>query len=63
MTEQPIEDWIHYHVRYYDHTGVKYSVCVTADHVTEAIEMAMAIVPALKTRPNRIFSVARVPSC
>ena len=48
-----------YEVQYRNHEGIKISLCVKAQHVTEAIEAARAEVPALKQYPGRIFSVIR----
>lgn len=44
-------------VRYRNAEGLKIELCVSADHVTEAIEVARNEVPALKLYPGRIFSV------
>ena len=46
-----------YTVRYRNAEGQKIELCVSADHVTEAIEVARNEVPALKLYPGRIFSV------
>ena len=48
-----------YTVQYRNHEGIKISLCVEAEHVTEAIEAARGEVPALKAHPGRIFSVIR----
>jgi len=46
-----------YTVQYRNQDGVKIELCVKAEHVTEAIEVARNEVPALKLYPGRIFSV------
>lgn len=48
-----------YEVQYRNHEGIKISLCVNAQHVTEAIEAARSEIPALKSNPGRIFSVIR----
>ena len=48
-----------YTVRYHNADGVKVDVCVTAEHVTEAIEVAAQEVPNLKYYPGRIYSVTK----
>ena len=48
-----------YSVRYRNQDGDKIEICVKADHVTEAIEVARMFVPALKLYPGRIYSVVR----
>ena len=48
-----------YTVQYRNQYGVKIELCVAAEHVTEAIEVARNEVPALKLYPGRIFSVIR----
>lgn len=48
-----------YTVQYRNGEGIKISLCVKAEHVTEAIEVARAEVPSLKSYPGRIFSVIR----
>ena len=48
-----------YTVQYRNSEGAKISLCVKAEHVTEAIEVARSEVPALKSHPGRIFSVIR----
>lgn len=48
-----------YEVQYRNQDGVKISLCVKAEHVTEAIEVARTEVPILKSHPGRIFSVIR----
>jgi len=52
-----MSDLNRYTVRYRNHDGIKVELCVAAEHVTEAIEVARNEVPALKTYPGRIFSV------
>lgn len=52
---QPQEN--RYTVRYRNHEGSKIDICVAAENVTEAIEVARHEVPALKTYPGRICSV------
>ena len=46
-----------YTVRYRNQDGVKIELCVKAEHVTEAIEVARNEVPALKLYPGRIYAV------
>lgn len=46
-----------YTVQYRNQDGAKIELCVAAEHVTEAIEVARSEVPALKLYPGRIFSV------
>lgn len=48
-----------YTVRYSDFEGTPVELCVTAEHVTHAIEVARADVPSLRLYPNRILSVIR----
>lgn len=48
-----------YEVQYRNSEGTKISLCVKAEHVTEAIEVARSEVPSLKAHPGRIFSVIR----
>lgn len=48
-----------YTVQYRNNEGAKVSLCVKAEHVTEAIEVARAEVSSLKSHPGRIFSVVR----
>ena len=48
-----------YTVQFKNQDGVKISLCVKAEHVTEAIEAARSEIPALKSNPGRIFSVIR----
>ena len=54
-----MSDLNRYTVRYRNQDGIKVELCVKAEHVTEAIEAARDEVPALKSYPNRIFSVIR----
>ena len=49
----------HYTVRYLSHEGEKISLCVTANHVTGAIEVARSEVPSLSLHPGRIHSIIR----
>lgn len=46
-----------YTVRYRNHEGAKIDICVQAETVTEAIEVARHEVPNLKAYPGRIYSV------
>lgn len=46
-----------YTVQYHNTEGVKVSLCVKAEHVTEAIEVARNEVPYLKSHPGSISSV------
>jgi len=46
-----------YTVLYRNQDGIKIELCVKAEHVTEAIEVARNEVPALKLYPGRICSV------
>ncbi len=48
-----------YTVRYRTFEGARIELCVEADHVTEAIEVARHEVPALALHPGRIESVIR----
>lgn len=48
-----------YTVRYKNADGVSIELCVKAEHVTEAIEVARNEIPALKLYPGRIRSVIR----
>lgn len=48
-----------YTVQYRNHEGVKISLCVKAEHVTEAIEVARNEVPSLKSNPGRISAVIK----
>jgi len=49
----------HYTVRYLTFEGDKVDLCVTANNVTEAIEVARQEVPTLAVHANRIHSVIR----
>ena len=48
-----------YTVRYNSFEGARYELCVEAEHVTEAIEVARREVPSLALHPGRIVSVIR----
>lgn len=48
-----------YTIRYLNVEGAKIDICVEAEHVTEAIEVARHEVPALALHPGRIHSVIR----
>ena len=48
-----------YTVRYKNQDGTKIELCVKAEHVTEAIEVARHEIPALKLHPGRIYSVIK----
>lgn len=48
-----------YTVLYRNQDGLKIELCVKAEHITEAIEVARHEVPALKLHPSRIASVIR----
>lgn len=54
-----MSDTNRYTVRYRNHDGNKVELCVLAEHVTEAIEVARSEIPALKSFPHRIYSVVR----
>lgn len=54
-----MSDLNRYTVRYRNQDGIKIELCVKAEHVTEAIEVARSEVPALKTYPGRIYSVIK----
>jgi len=48
-----------YTIRYLNVEGAKIDICVEAEHVTEAIEVARHEVPTLALHPGRIHSVIR----
>ena len=48
-----------YTISYLTFEGAKVDLCVTAEHVTAAIEAARREVPSLALHPNRIHSVLR----
>ena len=48
-----------YTIIYRNQDGRKIELCVKAEHITEAIEVARHEVPALKLHPGRICSVIR----
>lgn len=54
-----MSDTNRYTVRYRNHDGNKVELCVLAEHVTEAIEVARSEIPSLKSFPHRIYSVVR----
>ena len=54
-----MSDTSRYTIRYRNHDGLKIELCVKAEHVTEAIEVARHEVPALKLHPGRIYSVIK----
>ncbi len=48
-----------YTIQYRNQDGLKIELCVKAEHVTEAIEVARNEIPALKLYPGRICSVIK----
>ena len=48
-----------YTIRYRSFEGARIELCVEAEHVTEAIEVARHEVPSLALHPGRIESVIR----
>ena len=46
-----------YTVRYRNHEGAKIDICVAAENVTEAIEVARHEVPALKPIRSHLFCI------
>lgn len=48
-----------YTIRYRSFEGARIELCVEAEHVTEAIEVARHEVPSLALYPGRIESVIR----
>lgn len=54
-----MSDTSRYTIRYRNQDGLKIELCVKAEHVTEAIEVARHEVPSLKLHPGRIYSVIK----
>ncbi len=52
-------DHTRYTIRYRTFEGARIEICVEADHVTEAIEVARHEVPILSLHPGRIESVIK----